>query len=62
MLLSVLLSIENTENETLSLVVKMPETPRCRFQHDLIWGETKYRLHESKFNMTLSERRDLSTF
>ena len=60
--LSVLLSLQNTENETLSLQVEMPETARCRLQHVLIRGQMEYRLHESNFDTTRSERRDLSTF
>jgi hypothetical protein len=59
-LLSVLLSVQNIENETLSLLVT--ETPRCILQHDLIWEQMKHTLHKSKIVETLSERRDLSTF
>jgi len=40
----------------------MPETARCSLQHDVIWGQMKYRLHEWKCDTTLSERRVLSTF
>jgi len=39
MLLSGLLSVQNIENETLSLLV--PETRRCMLQHDLIWEQMK---------------------
>jgi len=60
MLLSVLLSVQNMENETLSLLVT--ENPRCILQHDLIWEQMKHRLHESKVVKTLYERRDLYTF
>jgi len=60
MLLSVLLSVQDMENETLSLLVT--ENPRCLLQHDLILEQMKQRLHESKIVKTLSERRDLSTF
>jgi len=58
MLLSVLLYFKTSKRN----IVLVHETPRCRLQHDLIWGQMKRRLHESKVKTTLLERRDLSKF